>query len=106
MRGALALRNQFAWRPTYTRSDLTLPEIGRQLRVDYVLGGTVRWEKDAKGNAKVRIIPRLSRVADDTHLPGQVLEQRVDDIFEVQEKISRQVDRRRHYQKNVFVFLF
>jgi DNA-binding winged helix-turn-helix (wHTH) protein/TolB-like protein len=75
----------------YRGTRKTVPEIGRELEVDYVLGGTVRWENNANGYAEVRIITRLSRVSDDTHLPGPVLEQRVDDIFEVQEKISRQV---------------
>ncbi|NIP43125.1 MAG: hypothetical protein GWN61_14135, partial [candidate division Zixibacteria bacterium] len=51
----------------YKSSDKNLEEIGRELGVDYVLEGTVRWSK-VGDKAKVRITPQLIQVDSDRHL--------------------------------------
>src|SRR6266566_4905024 len=51
----------------YKNTKETLRQIGQELGVQYVLEGTIRWER-APGNAsRVRVTPQLIRVADDTH---------------------------------------
>ncbi|MBW8879419.1 MAG: winged helix-turn-helix domain-containing protein [Acidobacteria bacterium] len=78
-----AVRYQGAHRP--------LPEIGRELGVDYVLEGTVRWALGPEGLPRVRITPQLIRVADDTHVWAGSFDGQVKDIFAVQTEISRRV---------------
>lgn len=68
-----------------------LPEIGRELRVAYVLEGTVRWAEGPEGRPRVRITPQLIRVADDAHLWAESFDREVEDIFQVQAEISRRV---------------
>ena len=75
----------------YAGSKLSQKEIGQELGVDYVLGGTVRWERGAPGANRVRITPRLIRVADDTQVLAGVLDRVLEDIFSVQAEISRSV---------------
>jgi TolB-like protein/tetratricopeptide (TPR) repeat protein len=73
------------------RTGKTLPEIGRELGVDYVLEGTVRWAVDTDGRRRVRITPQLIRVADDAHVWADAFTSDVKDIFLVQTEISRRV---------------
>lgn len=68
-----------------------LPEIGRELGVDFVLEGTVRWAKGPDGRSRVRITPQLIRVVDDTHVWAESFERQVEDIFQVQAEISGHV---------------
>lgn len=75
----------------YKETRKPLPEIGRELRVDYVLEGTVRWNTEPGERARVRITPQLIRVEDDTHVWAEAFEREVEDIFKVQAEISRRV---------------
>ncbi|UCC83800.1 MAG: protein kinase [Gemmatimonadota bacterium] len=52
----------------YKDSDKTLGEIGEELGVDYLLGGTIRWDRTGRGEGRVSIVPELVRVADATAL--------------------------------------
>ena len=71
-------------------------QIGRDLGVDYILEGTVRWEHAAAGPSRVRVTPQLIRVADDTHLWSTRFDEELDAIFAVQtaiaEEVARQLD--------------
>lgn len=75
----------------YEGARKSLPEIGRELRVDYVLEGTVRWAEGVDGRPRVRITPQLIRVADDAHVWADSFDRDVEDIFEVQAEISSRV---------------
>ncbi len=77
----------------YRRAGKQLREIGRDLGVDYVLEGTVRWDSGRPGNGRVRISPQLIRVADDTHLWADDYDRDLADVFAVQTDIARQVVR-------------
>lgn len=68
-----------------------LREIGRELGVNYVLEGTVRWAPGPEGKSRVRITPQLIRVEDDTHVWAGAYDREVGDIFLVQAEISRRV---------------
>ena len=75
----------------YKESPLSLPQIGEELGVDYVLEGTVRWQRSAGGAGQVRVTPQLIRVPEDTHLWAERYDAVLADIFEVQSDIAKQV---------------
>lgn len=61
---------------------------------EYRLTGTVRWDPKAEsGNRRVRVTPRLIRVADGTHIWSETYERVIDDIFAVQTEIASEVIR-------------
>ncbi|MDH3629417.1 MAG: protein kinase, partial [Acidobacteriota bacterium] len=69
----------------------TTREIGERLGVDYVLQGTVRWAGSGDAERRVRITPKLIRVADGTQVWAESYDETVDDIFTVQSRIARAV---------------
>jgi TolB-like protein/DNA-binding winged helix-turn-helix (wHTH) protein/Flp pilus assembly protein TadD len=75
----------------YASSSRTHQEIGRELGVDYVLDGTVRWDRTGERRSPVRITPRLSRVRDDTQVWAITYDRVIEDIFSVQSDIARNV---------------
>ena len=75
----------------YTNSSKTSQEIGRELTVDYILHGTVRWQPGGQGAGRVRVTPQLVRVADDTQIWADSYERQLDEIFTVQADIATRV---------------
>ncbi len=75
----------------YRDTDKTVREIGEELGVDYVLEGTVRWEKVADGPSRVRVTPQLIRVEDDTHVWAHIYEEPIASVFAVQSEIAERV---------------
>ena len=74
----------------YHRSDKSLREFSTQLRVDYVLDGTVYWDKSS-GISKVMINTNLIRVKDDTYVWAESYKRDLDKIFDVQSEIAQKV---------------
>jgi len=74
----------------YKGTDKNLRQIGKELNVDYVLEGTIRWEKSGSTD-RVRISPQLIKIADDTHLWAERYDAVLTDIFQVQSGIARKV---------------
>src|SRR5205823_10728978 len=52
----------------YKGTRKAIPDIGRELGVDYVLEGSVRWEDSPGGRARVRVTPQLGDTRDGTHV--------------------------------------
>jgi TolB-like protein/DNA-binding winged helix-turn-helix (wHTH) protein/Flp pilus assembly protein TadD len=75
----------------YADSGKTHREIGRELGVDYILDGTVQWDRGPGRTGHVRIAPRLTRVADDTQVWANAYDRVIQDIFSVQSEIARAV---------------
>ncbi len=75
----------------YKGSDKTIKQIGEELGVDYVLEGTVRWDRSADDKGRVRVTPQLIRVSDDTHLWTESYDRVIVDIFSVQSEIAEHV---------------
>jgi serine/threonine-protein kinase len=75
----------------YAETEKSIPEIGRELKVGYVLEGTVRWAGDDDGANRIRITPQLIRVEDDTHLWVETYDRVLDDVFAVQSEIAEKV---------------
>jgi serine/threonine protein kinase/tetratricopeptide (TPR) repeat protein len=75
----------------YKEGRPALREIGKELGVGYVLEGTVRWQRSASGPSQVRVTPQLIQVPEDTHLWAERYDRVLEDIFDVQSDIARQV---------------
>lgn len=77
----------------YKDKRVSLQEIGEQLGVDYVLEGTVRWQKTEGGPSRIRVTPQLIRVSDDTHMWASRYDKDLAEIFAVQSEIAETVAR-------------
>jgi DNA-binding winged helix-turn-helix (wHTH) protein/TolB-like protein/Tfp pilus assembly protein PilF len=74
----------------YDRHGKSLRTIGVDLGVDYLVEGGVRWAHSAD-DTRVRITPKLIRVADDTTVWAQSYEASIADLFRVQAEIAYQI---------------
>ncbi len=74
----------------YKTTDKNMTQIGRELGVDYILEGTVRWSKTG-GQSKVRITPRLVRITDDRHLWADNYERELMEVFALQSDIATKI---------------
>ncbi len=74
----------------YRDTDRSMKEIGRELGVDYILEGSVRWEKSGT-SSRVRVTPQLIRVSDDRHLWSGRYDETIQEVFQVQSRIAEQV---------------
>jgi TolB-like protein/Tfp pilus assembly protein PilF len=72
----------------YDRKGKTIKQIGSDLGVDYVLEGSVRWERAPGRESRVRITPQLIRVADDTHVWSDRYERVLADVFAIQSEVA------------------
>jgi len=75
----------------YKGTTKTAKQIGKELGVDYVLDGTVRWDRSPEGRGRVRVTPQLIRASDDTHLWSENYDRFIEEIFSVQSEIANQV---------------
>jgi serine/threonine-protein kinase len=64
--------------------------IGRELGVDYLLTGTVRWEKGA-GGSRVRVSPELIRVATGSTEWQEPFDAALTEVFQVQAEVAGRV---------------
>ncbi len=74
----------------YKDSTKSVREIGEELGIDYVLEGSVRWDKAGDQN-NVRITTQLIRIDDDTHLWADNFDRVYDQIFALQSEIAQKV---------------
>ena len=77
----------------YKKTDKSTRQIGHELGVDYILEGTVQRERPGDPTSRVRVIPQLIRVVDDTHVWAQTYDRDMSDVFRVQSGIAEQVAR-------------
>jgi serine/threonine-protein kinase len=75
----------------YAETEKTIPEIGTELDVGYVLEGTVRWARSEDGESRIRTTLQLIRADKDTHLWAETYDRVLDDVFEVQSEIAQKV---------------
>ena len=67
-------------------TDKDLETIGRELKVRYLLEGSVR-----KAGSNLRITAQLIDVADDVHLWSEKYSGSLEDVFDIQERVSREI---------------
>jgi TolB-like protein len=70
----------------YKGTTKKVKEIGKELEVGSILEGTFK-----KAGNKIRVTTQLINVADDEHLWAQNYDRNLDDVFEVQSDIAKQV---------------
>jgi serine/threonine-protein kinase len=77
----------------YKHTNKTLPQIARELGVEYLLIGKIRWEKTAAGASRVRVSPELVRVSQGTAATKweQPFDASLTDVFSVQADIAGKV---------------
>jgi serine/threonine-protein kinase len=74
----------------YKKTTKRPQEIGRELGVDYLLTGTVRWEKEASGK-RARVSPELIEVATGATTWQQPFDAKLTDVFQAQADIAGRV---------------
>jgi len=72
-------------------SGKSLKEIAQLLGVDYILAGSVRWDRTIGGPGRVRVTPELVRVRDGREVWTQSFDASASAVFAVQDSIARHV---------------
>ncbi len=75
----------------YKNSAMAPPEIGRELGVDYVLAGSVWWQRPQSGPSRVRVIPTLHKLEDSSVAWSEVYNEELTQVFDVQTAIATRV---------------
>jgi serine/threonine protein kinase/Tfp pilus assembly protein PilF len=75
----------------YKNTDKSIDQIGAELNVDYLLEGSVRWEKVSGSESRIRVTPQLIKVSDGTHLWTKRYDAILESVFEVQSDIAEKV---------------
>ena len=75
----------------YDRKGKTMQQVVADLGVQYVLDGTVRWERLPGGKSRMRVTPQLIRAADDTQMWTSSYDHSMEEIFQVQSEIANEV---------------
>jgi serine/threonine-protein kinase len=75
----------------YKKREKNAQQIAKELRVDYILEGTVQRERPSDPNSRVRIIPQLIRTRDDTHVWAETYDNDMSEIFYLQSDLAERV---------------
>jgi serine/threonine protein kinase/Tfp pilus assembly protein PilF len=76
----------------YRRTSKPVAQIGAELDVDYLVTGSVLWDKHPS-SGKVRINAALVRISDDAQIWANSYERSLDHLFAIQEEIANDVGR-------------
>src|SRR5262249_37534940 len=79
----------------YKKSKKDPRDIGRELSVDYLLMGTVRWAR-GQGGDRVRVTPELIQVSNSSQRWSEPFDTVLSDVFSVQANIATRVADRLH----------
>jgi TolB-like protein len=71
---------------SFKGKNIEVKEIAKQLNVNTILEGSVR-----KSGSRVRITAQLVNTADDYHIWSETYDRNLEDIFEVQDEISKKI---------------
>jgi len=75
----------------YKNTTKTPEEIGNELRVGYILEGTVQRERPGDPTSRLRITPQLIDVSANAHLWARPFDEDMTEVFRVQSDIAEQV---------------
>lgn len=75
----------------YRKTKKTVKQISEELGTDYILSGTIRWQKSTEGSGQVRVTPMLVRASDSTQLWANIYDRPIAEVFGVQSDISKEV---------------
>jgi len=74
----------------YKNRNKSITEIARELNIEYILDGSVRWDKIGESQL-VRITPRLTEISSSVQVWTNNYERDLDQIFEVQSDIAERI---------------
>jgi len=77
----------------YKGTEKSVREMGDELDVQYVLQGTVYWQRAPGGQSRVRVTPQLIRISDHTNVWTWAYDAVLSEIFRVQSDIAESVAR-------------
>jgi serine/threonine-protein kinase len=89
VRGLRVIGRQSA--SAYASTQKTPQQIAQELGVQYILTGTVRWDKGSDGKEIVRVSPALMRTSDATQVWADAYETVLSGMFDVQSKVATEV---------------
>jgi TolB-like protein/tetratricopeptide (TPR) repeat protein len=75
----------------YKKSEKDTPQIAKELRVDYILEGTVQRERPTDPTSKVRIIPQLINASEDSHVWTEIYDDNMSEVFRLQSDLAERV---------------
>jgi len=75
----------------YKATDKSIEKIGKELGVVYVLAGSVRWQRVAGEDGRVRVTPQLISCSDEAQVWADIYDESTMDIFGVQASIASEV---------------
>jgi TolB-like protein/tetratricopeptide (TPR) repeat protein len=75
----------------YKNSEIPVAEIGEELGVDYILEGTIRWQKRPDGTSIVSVAPKLVNTGDGIQIWAESYREDFSDIFRLQSNIATMV---------------
>src|SRR6185436_15125895 len=75
----------------YKNTTKSPQQIATELGVQFLLTGTIRWQGADGRDARVKVMPELIRVADETNIWGDLYDRPLTQIFEMQSEIAQQV---------------
>jgi TolB-like protein/tRNA A-37 threonylcarbamoyl transferase component Bud32/Flp pilus assembly protein TadD len=75
----------------YKRTAKSPAQIGRELGVQYLLTGTVRWQKGAAGEGRVQVSPELVQVTTASTKWQEPFDASLTDVFQVQADVATRV---------------
>ena len=75
----------------YKNTEKSFDEIGDELGVEYLLEGSVRWEKLPGKENRIRVTPQLIKISDGTHIWTNRYDAIIESVFDVQSDIAEKV---------------
>jgi len=75
----------------YKKSTKTPQQMRDELEVDYILEGTVSWQRSGAGPSRVRVRPQLINASEATHEWADVYDDDMTELFQVQTNIAQKV---------------
>jgi serine/threonine-protein kinase len=75
----------------YKGSTKSAREIARELGATHLLTGTIRWERAATGDGRVRVNPELVRAADAASIWAEPVDGPLGDVFALQARVAERV---------------
>ncbi len=86
----------------YSKSEKTMSQIGSELNADYIVDGTMRWQKNADGGEeRVRIGVHLIDVDQDASIWSKTYDTVITEVFSIQSDISENVTEQMGIKLNV-----
>jgi TolB-like protein/Tfp pilus assembly protein PilF len=75
----------------YKNTEKSIDQIGEELGVDYLLEGSVRWEKLPGKESRIRVTPQLIKVSDGTQIWTERYDAIHKSVFDLQSNIAEKV---------------